>query len=100
MKDLLHEGVQAAASGKMAMAVGIGVVTAPEWIVWAEKLAQSAWFTLAAIVLGILVSITIITINVQTFVHRSRRMKETARQERIRTALLERQAAEHDITIS
>jgi hypothetical protein len=100
MKDLIHEGVQAAASGKTAMAMAVGVATAPEWITWAEAMAQSVWFTLAAIVLGIVVSITIITINVQTFVHRSRRMKQTARQERIRTALLERQAAEHDITVS
>lgn len=82
------------------MAMAVGVATAPEWITWAEAMAQSVWFTLAAIVLGIVVSITIITINVQTFVHRSRRMKQTARQERIRTALLERQAAEHDITVS
>jgi hypothetical protein len=100
MKDLIHEGAVAAASGKGAMIVGVGVATAPNWIVWAEAMAQSAWFTLAAIVLGILVSITIITINIQTFLHRSRRMKSTARQERIKTALLEREAAKHDITVS
>jgi hypothetical protein len=100
MKDLLHEGVQAAASGKMAMAVGVGIATAPEWITWAERMAQSPWFALAAIVLGLVVSITIIAVNVQTFVRRSRRMKSTARQERIKTALLEHDAADRDITIS
>lgn len=82
------------------MAVGVGVMTAPEWIAWAETMAQSVWFTLAAIVLGIVVSITIITINIQTFIHRARRVKETARQERIKTAVLEHDAADRNITIS
>ncbi len=99
MKDQLIESVQHAASGKAALTVVIGTATAPTWIEWAIAQVQSELFVAVGIVLGILVSISIFVINIQTFLSRRKSNKEKQRQERIRTALLDQQAAEKNISI-
>jgi len=99
MKDQLIESVQHAASGKAALTVVIGTATAPTWIEWAIAQVQSELFVAIGIILGIFVSISIFVINIQTFLSRRQRTKETQRQERIRTALLESQAKEKNIKV-
>jgi len=99
MTGQLIESVQHAASGKTALTVVIGTATAPTWIEWAITQVQSELFVAIGIILGIFVSISIFVINIQTFLSRRKSNKEKQRQERIRTALLDQQAAEKNINI-
>jgi hypothetical protein len=99
MKELFVESAQHAASGKAAMAVGIGTLTAPSWLQWINGLVSSDYFGSLLIVLGALVSITIVIVNVQSIIIKTQTRRETVRQERIRTALLEQQAKERNIEI-
>ena len=99
MKEQAIEGVQHAASGKIAMAVGIGTATGPEWIDSVNTILNSAYFGSLLILLGAVVSITIVAINIQSFWFKSQTFKQKRRQERIRTALLEAQAEEKHIKI-
>jgi hypothetical protein len=95
MKEQLIEGVQHAASGKVAMAVAVGAATSPKWI----DLVMSPAGQASAVVLGLVVSISIVVVNVQSVAHRAKKMRQTIRQEKIRTALLEKQAEDKNITI-
>lgn len=99
MKEQFFESVQHAASGKAAMTVVIGTATAPSWIEWAISLVQSEVFVTAGLVLGVLVSISIFVVNIQSVFIRYQASKVTRRQERIRTALLESQAKEKNISV-
>jgi 1,4-dihydroxy-2-naphthoate octaprenyltransferase len=99
MKEQFIESMQHAASGKAALAVGIGTATAPSWIEWAISQVQSELFVAVGIILGILVSVSIFVINIQSFLIRRQTSKEKNRQDRIRTALLEAQAADKNITV-
>jgi hypothetical protein len=77
----------------------IGTATAPSWIEWAISQVQSELFVAVGIILGILVSVSIFIINIQSFLIRRQTSKEKNRQDRIRTALLKAQAAEKNITV-
>jgi hypothetical protein len=99
MKEQFIEGAQHAASGKGALTVVIGTATAPSWIEWAISQVQSELFVAVGIILGILVSVSIFIINIQSFLIHRKTSKEKNRQEKIRTALLEAQAKEKNITV-
>jgi hypothetical protein len=99
MKEQLIEGVQHAASGKVALAVGIGTATAPGWINSVNTVVSGEYFGSVLILLGAIVSITIVAINIQSFWIKSQTFKQKRRQEKIRTALLEKQAEEKHIKI-
>jgi 1,4-dihydroxy-2-naphthoate octaprenyltransferase len=99
MKEQLLEGAQHAASGKTALTVVIGTATAPSWIEWAISLVQSELFVAVGIVIGILVSLSIFIINIQSFFIRRRTSIQKHRQDQIRTKLLEAQAAEKHIVV-
>jgi 1,4-dihydroxy-2-naphthoate octaprenyltransferase len=99
MREQFIDGVQHAASGKAALTVVIGTATAPSWIEWAISQVQSELFVAVGIILGILVSVSIFVINIQSFLIRRQTSKEKNRQDRIRTALLEAQAADKNITV-
>ena len=93
MKNQIVEIIQHAASGKTGIAVVATTVSAPAWI---EVLTGDATRAMV-ILLGIVVSLTIIVINFQTFKVRSADYKIKERQEKIRTALLEHNARESGI---
>lgn len=99
MKEQLYENLQHAAASKGALAVGVGTATAPGWMVWINTLVSSDNFGSLMVIVGALVSITIIVVNIQSIIIKARTSKQTQRQERIRTALLEAQAAEKKIQI-
>ncbi len=92
----LVEVAQHAASGKAAMLVAGATASAPVWI---ERVVSGEGFQSALILLGAIVSITIISVNIQAFRQRLITNKEKRRQEKIRTALLENQAKEKNIKI-
>lgn len=99
MKEQLIESIQHASASKAALAVGVGTATAPGWMGWINGLVSSDNFGSLMVIVGALVSITIIVVNIQSIIIKARTSKQTQRQERIRTALLEAQAAEKHITI-
>lgn len=61
--------IQQMALSKPAAAVGVGTATVPAWVEWVttSPVAQAA-----VIVIGVIVSVTIIAVNVQTLIHRRR----------------------------
>lgn len=95
MRDYMASTVQDVASGKLAFSLGIGGVTSPAWL----DFIQLDAFKAVAIVFGIFVSLTVIVVNIQNVRQKLIVNKEIRRQEKIRTALLERQAEEKNIII-
>lgn len=95
MRDWMATSVQDVASGKMAFSLGIGGVTSPAWL----DIIQLDAFKMVAIAFGVVVSITVILVNIQSFRQKLIVNKEIQRQEHIKTALLEREAKEKDIFI-
>ena len=93
MPNQIIETIQHAASGKTGVAVVATTVSAPAWI----EILNGDTTRAMVILIGIVVSLTIIIINVQTFKVRSANSKIKERQEKIRTALLEHNARESGI---
>jgi len=95
MRQQTLETVQHAAAGKAAFVAGPAIATAPSWI----DFVQGPTFQALAIILGVLVSITVILVNIQSLRQKSQVNQERRRQERIRTALLEEQAKDRGISV-
>lgn len=95
MKDQIVQGAQHAASGKLALTLGIGGITSPAWL----DVLQSDVFRGIAVIMGIFVAATVIMINIQNFRQKLMVNKEIQRQEQIKTALLEREAKEKNIVV-
>tara|TARA_R110000851_G_scaffold100026_4_gene215454 strand:+ start:2961 stop:3251 length:291 start_codon:yes stop_codon:yes gene_type:complete len=95
MKDQLIDIMQGAASGKTALVIGGSIATAPNWI----NFIQGDMFKTVIIMVGLIVSISIILINLQSFKQRLIINQEIQEQERIRTALLKHQAHERNIKV-
>ena len=95
MKDQVMQTVQEAASSKTALAIGLGTASVPAWV----DIINSEMTQAIAIVIGMIVSVTIILVNVQTFRVRTAEAKVRARQENLRLRLLEEQAKERGIDL-
>ena len=95
MKEHLNQVVQDAASSKAALTIGLGTASAPAWI----QIINSEHTQAIIVLIGMLVSLTIIGINVQTFRIRSAAAKLKLRQETLRIALLEEQAKEKGLKV-
>lgn len=95
MKEQVIENIQHAASGKSALVAGPAIATAPAWI----DFIQGPTFQAIAILLGIVVSITVILVNIQSIRQRYAVNQQHRRQEQIRTALLEAQAEDRGISV-
>ena len=93
--QLLAEVAQNAASSKPAMIFGAATASIPAWI----QMIHSDSTQAIIVVLGIIVSITIIAVNVQAIVTRAKKNRIMMRQEKLRLALLENQAAEKGLKI-
>jgi len=72
VKEQAIELIQNVASGKSAMALAASVGTVPAWI----KFVNGDTMQAVIVIIGIVLSVTIIAVNVQTFL--SRRRKEKA----------------------
>ena len=75
VKEQAIEIIQNVASGKSAMVTAAAIGTTPAWIKFVNGETMQAF----TVVIAIILSLTIIAVNVQTFV--SRRRKEKARQD-------------------
>jgi FtsH-binding integral membrane protein len=96
MSNELVESIQQAASGKAALAMGVAGITTPTWV---DYIVSNSSFQAGLVLLGAIVSLTIIAVNIQSLIQRKKTNKEKYRQERIRTALLECQAKDKGIEI-
>jgi len=95
MKEHLNQVVQDAASSKAALTIGLGTASAPAWI----EIIHSDYTQAIIVLIGMIVSLTIIGVNIQTFLTKSAASKLQKRQETIRLALLEEQAKEKGLKL-
>ena len=94
MKEQVITTIQEAASSKTALAVGVGTASVPAWIAFLNSENTQA----IVILIGMIVSLTIICVNVQTFKARLVQNREKVRQEQLRTKLLEHEVRERGLS--
>ena len=95
MNEQLTEVIQGIASSKTALLVGVSAASAPAWINMLTS--QAAQATVVGI--GMVLSVTIICVNVQTLFSKVKKNKIILRQEQVRSALLEYQAKEKGLDL-
>lgn len=93
IREQLIEGLQHAASGKSAVAIAVGTVSVPAWI----EFVHSDTVRAVVMLTGLMVSFSIIAVNIQVFFRRLKDRRLFLRQQRIKAAILEKQAKENGI---
>ena len=83
----IQEAVQAISHSKPALGIGVALASSPTWI----DLITGEGMRAVIIVIGVVVSFTVIGVNIQTFLSRRKQDKIKEHQEQLRTFLLEEQ---------
>lgn len=94
MTDRVLETIQDAAASKTALILVPTTASAPVWI---DRVVSSSQFQSGLIILGAIASLSIVLINLQSFRQRMKVNKETIRQEKIKTLIIEHKARENNI---
>lgn len=95
MKEYLVQSVQDLAGSKAALTVGVATATSPRWV----DVMNSPEAATLLMLLGALVTITIVCVNVQTLVFRASRRSVTKRRELLQNRLLELEAEEKGVKL-
>jgi len=74
------ESVRAISESKAMLGVGVGTATFPRWI----NFINSSAFQSIIVFIGVIMTLTVILINVQTIIHRHKKRKEEARESEYR----------------
>lgn len=96
IKEHAVDVIQHAAATKTAAAVGIGGATTP---IWVELVLNSQYMQAAGIVLGMILSCSIIAVNVVTIRKRLSETKTSSEIDRLREAILRKEAEDKGVNI-